>query len=74
LPAGKKLFNCYPVTVAFSASRLLPEAGLDVVWQQFYQREGLSQGKQKKLVKGDSKNKIFNALSKCKVLFFLRAV
>jgi len=31
----------------FSASRLLPEAGLDVVWQQFYQREGLSQEKQK---------------------------
>jgi hypothetical protein len=47
LPAGKKLFNCYPVTVDFSASRLLPEAGLDVVWQQFYQREGLSQEKQK---------------------------
>jgi hypothetical protein len=55
LPAGKKLFNCYPVTVDFSASRLLPEAGLEVVWQQFYQREGLSQGKQKKLLRGTLK-------------------
>jgi hypothetical protein len=36
-----------PLPCFFSASRLLPEAGLDVEWQQFYQREGLSQEKQK---------------------------
>jgi hypothetical protein len=32
--------------VDFNASRLLPGDALAAVWQQFYQREGLSQEKQ----------------------------